>query len=308
MNDKLLAAVYKSADTLKIERAILQAVIEIESTGKIFAIIDGRAEPLIRFEGHYFDKRLTGSTRMRARLRGLASPVVGGVENPAKQKDRWILLEKAKRIDSQAALESTSWGIGQVMGAHWQWLGYQSVTHLVEVARSGVDGQVQLIERYIEKSHLVAPLRERNWSAFARGYNGPGFAKSGYHIKLAQAYAKARDKTPLVPSDGAPEADLDPSGLGTAKDILRLGSSGQNVADLQLQLTAAGYPVTSSGIFDLSTKAALKSFQRASNLVADGLFGEKSAMALAQKLPPISFLMWLASSFKRLARLIFQPI
>lgn len=32
-------------------------------------------------------------------------------------------------------------------------------------------------------------LRERNWSEFARRYNGPAYAEHGYHTRLARAYA-----------------------------------------------------------------------------------------------------------------------
>lgn len=281
MNSDLNSAVLSSASQLEIEPEVLMAVIEIESAGKIFALVNGKNEPLIRFEGHYFDKRLRGSARMRARLRGLASPIAGHISNPAKQQDRWILLEKAMYIDHQAALESTSWGIGQVMGAHWRWLGYDSVDQMVEVARSGVGGQVQLIERYIQKSGLVAPLRALNWTAFARGYNGPAYAKFGYHTKLAKAYARLRVIKPVSVPPVPKSADT---------DILRLGSSGQKVADLQHQLTAAGYPVIASSTFDLITETALRSFQRENNLLVDGLFGPQTAVALSKKMP--SFSLW----------------
>ena len=49
--------------------AALTAVAAVESGGRISAYIDGRAEPLIRFEGHYFyrllgrQKRISGSAR-----------------------------------------------------------------------------------------------------------------------------------------------------------------------------------------------------------------------------------------------------
>ena len=55
-------------------------------------MVDGRDEPLIRFEGHYFDKRLSDADRARARADGIASPVAGEVANPASQEARWRLL------------------------------------------------------------------------------------------------------------------------------------------------------------------------------------------------------------------------
>jgi hypothetical protein len=50
------------------------------------AMIGGRAEPLIRFEGHYFDRRLSGTKREEARrAEGLSSPTAGAIANPASQ-------------------------------------------------------------------------------------------------------------------------------------------------------------------------------------------------------------------------------
>ncbi|MGB6119966.1 MAG: N-acetylmuramidase domain-containing protein, partial [Mesorhizobium sp.] len=50
-----------AAKGLDIELAALLAVAEVESGGSAFALVEGRREPLIRFEGHYFDRRLTGA-------------------------------------------------------------------------------------------------------------------------------------------------------------------------------------------------------------------------------------------------------
>ena len=125
------------AQEFGIEPAALLAVAEIESGGSVFAMIDGKEEPLIRFEGHYFDRRLSGDAQEMARAAGLASPNAGEVANPASQAARWRLLARAAEIDRKAAYESVSWGLGQVMGAHWAWLGFADVDALVAEARDG---------------------------------------------------------------------------------------------------------------------------------------------------------------------------
>lgn len=175
-----------------VEPAVLLAVAEVESGGRIFARIGVRDEPLIRFEGHHFDRRLAGVERERARRAGLSSPRAGGVANPASQAARWRLLLAAADINRTAAYESTSWGIGQVMGAHWAWLGYDGVDALVADARKGVAGQAGLMMRYIGKSGLADALRRRDWKAFARGYNGPAYRINAYHTRMAQAYERYR--------------------------------------------------------------------------------------------------------------------
>ena len=188
------------AATLGLEPAALLAVAEVESGGKAFALVDGKREPLIRFEGHYFDKRLSGDKKLQARAAGLASPLAGAVANPRTQSARWKLLARAAAIDRAAAYESVSWGIGQVMGAHWAWLGYSSVEALVSEARAGVGGQVRLMARFIGKAGLKAALAAHDWHAFARGYNGPQYRRNAYHSKLAEAYrrhaAAARTQKP----------------------------------------------------------------------------------------------------------------
>ncbi|WP_369294350.1 N-acetylmuramidase domain-containing protein, partial [Klebsiella pneumoniae] len=49
-------AIEKAAREFGLEPKALLAIAEVESAGQVFARIDGRNEPLIRFEGHYFDR------------------------------------------------------------------------------------------------------------------------------------------------------------------------------------------------------------------------------------------------------------
>ncbi|HEY4192201.1 MAG TPA: N-acetylmuramidase domain-containing protein, partial [Mesorhizobium sp.] len=167
----VISEITAAAQGLGIEPASLLAVAEVESGGTAFADIDGRHEPLIHFEAHYFDRRLSDGNRALARHKGLAAPVAGAIANPASQAARWQMLEQAAAIDAKAAYESVSWGLGQVMGAHWAWLGYASVDALVAEARSGVAGQARLMALYIDKAGLAEALRNHDWIAFAKGYN-----------------------------------------------------------------------------------------------------------------------------------------
>ena len=254
------------AGELKVEAAALAAIAEIESGLVAHALIDGRAEPLIRFEGHYFDRRLTGAAQAQARRQGLASPQAGAVKNPASQAARWRLLAAAAAIDRKAAYESTSWGIGQVMGAHWAWLGYRDVDALVAEARGGLRGQLRLMARYIDKAGLVPALRGHDWATFARGYNGPLYRANDYDGKLARAYRRH-------------------AGTGTAAaspKLLRRGARGDEVMALQTALTARGYPLAADSIFGPATEAAVKAFQRRAGLAVDGIAGPLTLAALGR--------------------------
>ncbi|WP_309082876.1 N-acetylmuramidase domain-containing protein [Chelativorans sp.] len=258
-------AVGLTAARLKVETNVLLAVVEVESAGKVYALLNGRQEPLIRFEGHYFDRLLEGKKRERARKEGLAHPAAGGVKNPSSQAARWRMLKAAMAIDEQAALESTSWGIGQVMGAHWEALGYASVQAMVAAVRKDVAGQIAVMARYIEEFGLADELRRKDFTAFARGYNGPGYARNGYHTKMAAAYARLSGKKPV----------------SAAASMLRMGSKGARVRELQALLVRAGYAVKVDGDYGPSTKAAVTDFQRENKLAVDGVAGPETMRALA---------------------------
>ena len=189
-DDESRALILKLADEFGVEPAALMAIIQVESGGRFYAKIDGKREPLIRFEGHYFDRLLPATAREKAVHLGLANSKAGKVANPQRQADRWKLLNRAIEIDRSAALSSCSWGVGQIMGAHWKWLGYGSVDALVTQARSGLAGQIELMARYIEKAGLIKVLQSRDWATFARNYNGPAYAKYGYDRKMAAAFER----------------------------------------------------------------------------------------------------------------------
>jgi hypothetical protein len=276
-SESVVNEITQAAREAGLEAAALLAIAAVESGGQVFALVDGRQEPLIRFEGHYFDRRLSAEKQAAARAQGLAAPMAGAIANPKDQAGRWKMLERAAAIDAKAAYESVSWGIGQVMGAHWRSLGYESVDALVEGARSGALGQIRLMVRYIEMAELTQALRDRDWPAFAHGYNGPGYRKNAYDEKIADAYEHYATGKPLK---GA---------------LLRVGSRGEEVADLQRCLTALGYPLRADGIFGAATLAAVRRFQARSGLDADGIVGPGTRNAVAAALASGGFLrrLWL---------------
>jgi len=266
----VITAIEKVATGAGVEAPALLAVAEVESGGRAFAVVDGRREPLIRFEGHYFDRRLSGQARDRARAQGLASPKAQAVPNPRGQAARWALVARAAAINRDAAWESVSWGLGQVMGAHWAWLGYASVADMVAEARSGIEGQTRLMLRFIEMAGLSDALRRRDWAAFARGYNGPAYRRNAYDTRLAAAYARHAGTT----SAPAPRQD------GAAPVALKRGSAGVAVRDLQRRLSELGHPLQVDGRYGAATEAAVKAFQRRSRLTADGLAGQQTLAAM----------------------------
>ena len=79
------------------------------------------------------------------------------------------------------------------------------------------------------------------------------------------------DASAAVLGDGGPMAPL------------RLGSSGDAVADLQRLLEGAGFPCACDGQFGPNTEAAVRAFQGACGLVTDAVVGPATWRALRQR-------------------------
>lgn len=267
MNDAQKTIVSERAIQLGIEPEKLLAFIQVEANGRVSTGEPGVANlPMIRWEGHYFDRLVPKHLQATARAKGLASPTVGGIKNPKTQKRRYEMLSRAKSIDVSAAICSTSYGIGQVMGENWKSLGYKSAVDFERSVSSGFRGQLDAMIRFIEVNNLVPHLKRGDWSAVARIYNGPRYAKGGYHIKMANAYlALKKADHPITP---------------TSAGMLRAGSSGPRVRELQHLLVRAGFSVKIDGDFGPSTERAVRVFQKNHSLEIDGVVGKETLKSL----------------------------
>lgn len=174
-----------------IEYAGLKAVVEVEASGKGF-IGD---VPKILYEPHIMYRLLTKKNYITIRNNlmkahpNLCYPRWGTYKYGAEsiQHKR---LEVASQFNRDTALESCSWGLGQVMGFHWKSLGYESLQAFINDMYESEAKQLEAMIRFIRVNGLLLALKNKDWVKFARGYNGSGYAKNKYHIKLANAYAK----------------------------------------------------------------------------------------------------------------------
>jgi hypothetical protein len=211
-------------------------------------------------------------------VQGLAHSAAGKVKNPLRQVARWKMLKRAEAIDRPAALASCSWGCGQVMGAHWRWLGYGSIDALVVEARDGSAGQIRLMMRYIKQAKLIGKLQDHDWTGFARAYNGPAYRKNRYDIKMQDAYGR------FLRHSGKPDANSI-SARRNQLQVLKFGSYGIGVTQLQENLSRLGFNLRIDGDFGLATERSLMAFQRENCLLADGAFGPKTLEMMRRKLP-----------------------
>jgi hypothetical protein len=177
----------QAADTLGVQVAAIRAVNEVESRGQGF-LPDGR--PVILFERHVFYEQLTArgidAGAIAAKYPNIVSATRGGYMGNAAEYTR---LAAAERIDADAAHESASWGAFQIMGYHWRRLGYSSVADWVSrMQRSEADHLDAFVRFIAADAGLLAALKGRKWPAFAKGFNGPDYARYLYDTKLARAY------------------------------------------------------------------------------------------------------------------------
>lgn len=179
----------QAADRLGVPVAAVMAVSSVESAGTGF--VDGR--PRILFERHVFRQRLQKAglpanelKLLEAKHPGLINKQPGGYQGGNLE---WQRLDSAKRIHSAAAQESASWGLYQIMGYHWEHLGYTSVSDFVAKMQASEGGQLDAFVRFIEADkNLHTALQAQKWADFAKRYNGPNYAQNLYDVKMARAF------------------------------------------------------------------------------------------------------------------------
>ena len=114
----------------------------------------------------------------------------------------------------------------------------------------------------------------------ANGLEADGVAgKATYAILFSdQAMAKGTTPTPQPTDTPAPEAEAT---AAASWPTLRKNDSGNDVAQLQEALIELGYlSGKADGNYGTKTEEAVKAFQKANNLTADGTAGEKTQKAL----------------------------
>ncbi|WP_416346083.1 N-acetylmuramidase family protein [Acinetobacter bouvetii] len=182
--------IQSQAQALGIEAAALKAVIEVECKGSGF---NADSTPVILFERHVMRQRLIANgqskvvDQMMIKRPDLCSKTAGGYGLYSAQHGR---LNAAAQYHRSSALESASWGLGQVMGYHWQSLGYKTLQVFVNAMYKDEASQLDAMCRYIKVNGLINALKNKDWKAFAHGYNGSGYTKNNYDVKLANAYKK----------------------------------------------------------------------------------------------------------------------
>lgn len=179
-----------AARLLDCDTAAMKAVQEVETGGRGGFFAAGK--PAILFEGHVFWKQL----KLRNKSPEKYAKAYPDIVYPKWDKKHYLgglaeytRLEKARKIDVDAANASASWGMFQIMGFNHALCEQKDVATFVNAMCASERSQLLLFCRFIRHSALLhQALKAKKWADFARQYNGSAYAENQYDKKLAKAY------------------------------------------------------------------------------------------------------------------------
>lgn len=182
-----------AAEVLQVSELTIRAFAAVEGGNSGFL---NNGKPKILFERHYMYSLLKAkrgadyANEMAKLYPNVVNQTTGGYQGGTAE---YIRLGIASEIDQDCALQSCSWGQFQIMGAHWQDLGYSSVDDFVAAQYQSESAQLDAFIRFIQwksgtvagkKVKLIDALRSGDWHAVFTLYNGANYKRLGYQAKF----------------------------------------------------------------------------------------------------------------------------
>jgi hypothetical protein len=240
------ADVQKALDILELgadDSPALWSVLTVESRG--FGFLKDR-RPKILFERHIFFKEVGG--RYAGEAPDLCAKGGGGYTGGAAEYDRLgraLALCRRDGLGDEPALRSASWGLGQVMGFNAIAAGFRSAGDMVTAMAGSEGAQLAGMAGFIRSEGLHRKLQARDWTGFAKGYNGATYWQNQYDVKL--------------------KANFEKFSAGVSRDLRARAAQGA--------LTYLGYtPGDPDGVVGQNTRNAIAAFRRDHGLgEGDGL-------------------------------------
>jgi hypothetical protein len=196
------------AKDLGIEFASIKAIIEVEAHKEKIKNNDGKIEkvssgflsdgrPAILFEGHIFWNKLKENGKNPKDYQKGNEDILYPSWTKQYYKGgigEYERMEKAKKIDEDAALKSASYGLFQVMGYNFDKEKYKNVEEFVNAQNKSELFQLDAFVSFIKVNNLIPYLKNKNWPKFAEKYNGPKYKENQYDTKLFKAYEKYKNQ------------------------------------------------------------------------------------------------------------------
>lgn len=159
------------ASQAQIPVGVLRAIRSVESGGNPAAI---------RFEPHLFLRRVPGAPIPYTHGPTMAASRVASETNRAA-------FERARALNESAAIDSTSWGLYQVLGSHLR-RAYPT-DPVGSFYRDPQEASDRLLVAWFQANPAAAAAaRELNFTELARRYNGSSLSPWG--TRVAAAYAR----------------------------------------------------------------------------------------------------------------------
>lgn len=277
----------RAAAELDCEVAAIAAVCEVESPRGGF-LPDGR--PTILVERHKFFKYTQG--RYAGSHPDVCNADAGGYATGRnalqRQLNEWKRFEKACSLDRDAAIMSTSFGRFQLMGFNFGICGFDSVEDFFQAMGESEQEQLSGFVNYVKNCSLDDEIRDRQWRAFARGYNGPGYRVNRYDEKLERAYKKyaALEKSRAMEVRRSEAGSTDPDSVGQPQS--HTPSLGTPLMCESIKVSRNGFKawVTTAGTSGAGIVAGVAAF----------LKDNRHALAIAASVICVALILWFARS------------
>lgn len=175
------------AEELGVEVAAIKAVVSIEAGANMKGFW-APGVPVINFDRTMYN-RFRSKAKDKSGAKGEKVPA--GLTGYALRE--WTLLINARKVNAQGANMGTFWGMFQIGGFNWKICGCSSLEDFISRMSYSEREQLELFASFLKSTGFVRYLREKNWSAFARRYNGSSYASRRYHTRLAAAYKRHKN-------------------------------------------------------------------------------------------------------------------
>lgn len=180
----------QAAEELGVDVPTIKAVINIEA-GAGHQGFHAPGQPIVNFDLTMF-RRAAARQGINLNKYKKSNRVVFNRPDSRKygsyQAAQHERLKSAMSIDSIAAIDGTFWGMFQIGGFNWKKCGAASRGEFIERMCKSEHEQLELFVNFIKINDMDKYLRKKDWAGFARRYNGPSYARRGYHTRLAKAY------------------------------------------------------------------------------------------------------------------------
>lgn len=187
----------QAAEELEVDVPTIKAIICIEA-GPDHQGFHAPGEPIINFDLTMF-RRAASRRGINLNKYKKSHHIVFNRADTRKygsyQAAQHERLKSAMSIDSIAAIDGTFWGMFQIGGFNWKKCGAASRGEFIELMSRSEHDQLELFVNFIKTNRMDKYLRKKDWTGFARAYNGPSYARRGYHKRLAKAYKKYKTKS-----------------------------------------------------------------------------------------------------------------